>query len=114
MKIGTLSFLAILPLFAVAKANVKDEAKKNLLRGAANIDRNLVYVQKGFNSMRCQKTKVEIQVCYKADDWPRENTLRIQNRRGIEGFVMGPFEVERKQHCEIVACCPGEVRYNPM
>ena len=112
MKIGTFSVLTYASLFAVINANNDEGTADNLLRGSVNIDRNLVYVQKGFNNMRCQKPKAEIQVCFKADDWPHENTLRIQNQHGIEGFAMGPFEVEKKKHCEIVACCPGVVRYN--
>lgn len=112
MKISLLRTLAVITSFAVAEANVGDDKSSHLLRGSASTDRNLLYVQKEFNNMRCTKTKIDIQVCFKTDDWPYENTLRIQNRRGVEGFAMGSFQVKREMHCEVVACCPGEVRYH--
>ena len=114
MKISIVLTLVLTALLSITDAELDDGSlslERNLLRGAEiNDERELVSVRKFRTSLYCSKEKKKIQICFKTDDYPEENTVRIiRNERGTEGFKMENFGQKQKRYCEDDLLCPGGV-----
>ena len=63
-----------------------------------------------FNRIDCNKKMVDVEVCFKTDDYPHENIVWIEDEDGEVGFEMGPFSRKDQMYCEDEQFCPGKVR----
>lgn len=113
MKISSVATLVLTALLSITDAELDDgslSSERHLLRGAEINERGLLSVRKFRTSLYCSKEKKKIRICFRTDEYPSENTVRIiRNERGIEGFKMEGFGEKRKRYCEDDLLCPGEV-----
>lgn len=113
MKISTVVAFILTALLSVTDAELDDgsmSSEWNLLRGSEIVKRELLSVRKFRPSLYCSKEKKKIRICFRTDDYPNENTVRIiRNERGTEGFKMEDFGEKKKRYCEDDLLCPGGV-----
>lgn len=113
MKISTFATLVLTALLSITDAELDDGSlslERNLLRGAEINARELVSVRKFRSSLYCSKEKKNVRICFRTDEYPSENTVRIiRNERDIEGFKMENFGEKKKRYCEDDLLCPGWV-----
>ena len=63
-----------------------------------------------FNRIDCNKKMVDVEVCFKTDDYPHENIVWIEDEDGEVGLEMSGFARKGQMYCEEDQFCPGKVR----
>ena len=123
MKINNASTLALAALLAVSEA-AGDPANTPNLRGeviisenedlldASNIRARELIEPENFhafvNLIDCRKEMVDVEICFKTDLDPHENTVWIEDEDGEVVFEMGPFARSTSMYCREEQFCPGK------
>ena len=101
MKINRACILALSAFFVVSEGSEASDDIPNLRRELG--------VPFYFKVLDCNKDMVDVEVCFRTDEWPGESVVSIEDEDDEIGFEFGPFTKKEKVYCEEDRFCPGKV-----